>query len=219
MQIPILGFNGEIMELVCYNTSNDYIPVAALMRPLVLQLRGAKAMSNSITIPLSKTGKYAGQFEAIVSLEDKELLDFNWTVDIGRSTNYATRMIYNGTTRTRQRMHIVILEKMLDRPLKEGMVVDHIDGNGLNNQRNNLREATPTQNKINGELRADSMTGFKGVKYCPDVNKWMARIGINGTRKYLGLFPTPEEAYKAYCEEADKIHEDFANYGKFKKKE
>lgn len=208
-----------MMELLCYNTSNDYIPVAALMRPLVLQLRGAKAMSNAITIPLSKTGKHADKYEAIVSEEDKDLLDLNWTVDFGNTTNYAIRNINQSGKRQKQRMHQLILSRILDRPLGLNELVDHIDGNGLNNQRDNLRLATHSQNRVNGQLRTDNKSGFKGVKFSPETGKWMARIGINGERKYLGLFKTPEDAHKAYCEEADKIHEDFANYGKFKKKE
>lgn len=90
-------------------------------------------------------------------------------------------------------------------------MVDHIDGNGLNNQKANLRVCEPNQNQYNRLLQKNNTSGFKGVSFFPETGQWRARIGIGGKRRIsLGLFPTKEEAYAAYCEAAKIHHREFA---------
>jgi hypothetical protein len=90
-------------------------------------------------------------------------------------------------------------------------VVDHIDGNPLNNQRSNLRVCAPSQNIKNQRLRTDSTSGLKGVsKY---QGYWRARIQVDGKRINLGNFSTREEAHAAYCLAARQFHREFANFG------
>jgi len=85
--------------------------------------------------------------------------------------------------------------------------IDHIDGNGLNNRRDNLRIATNTQNQHNREAKHQ----YKGVDYLPEKNKWMARITVEGKQLYIGIFDTPEQAAEAYNKRA--IH----HFGEFAK--
>lgn len=198
-----------MMRFLCYNTSNVYIPVTAHQRLLVLQLRGAKAMSHSITIPLSKTGKYAGQFEAIVSEEDKDLADITWTLHKSRKICYA---LHHQDNAIAIKMHRLILERMEDgKPLQEDEEVDHVDGNGLNNQRHNLRRATPSQNAMNRGIRSDNTTGSKGVTWEQSSQKYRVRIAVNGRRFHVGRFDSLEEATRAYEEKARELHGKFAN--------
>lgn len=197
------------MRLLCYNTSNVYKLVAAHQRPLVLQLRGAKAMSHFITIPLSKTGKHKGMYEAIVSEEDKDLADTTWTLHKSGKICYA---LHHRDNAIAIKMHRVILERMEDgKPLEKGEEVDHIDGNGLNNQRHNLRRATRSQNSMNRGVRSDNTTGSKGVNWEQSSQKYRVRIGVNGRRFHVGRFDSLEEATQAYEEKARELHGKFAN--------
>jgi len=80
-------------------------------------------------------------------------------------------------------------------------LVDHEDGDGLNNQRANLRFATTAQNALNQPAR--SRSGYKGVRWAQDTGKWRAVIS-------LGSFATPEEAARVYDAAALIHHGEFA---------
>lgn len=74
-------------------------------------------------------------------------------------------------------------------------VVDHADGNGLNNQRHNLRAATLGQNVVNSKKRKDGVTSpYKGVYWNEGNQKWMTRVA----GKYIGYFESEVDAAKAY---------------------
>jgi hypothetical protein len=88
--------------------------------------------------------------------------------------------------------------------------VDHIDGNRSNNRWSNLRSATNSINQINGKLRSDSKTGYKGVSKPKRGKKWCARIVVNGKRIFLGMFPDPKSAHDAYMRAAVKYYGEFA---------
>ena len=76
--------------------------------------------------------------------------------------------------------------------------IDHIDRNPANNRFANLRAVTGSENSHNAKKRQDNTSGFKGVYFYKTNKKWMARITLNNVTKYLGTFPTPEEASVAY---------------------
>ena len=87
--------------------------------------------------------------------------------------------------------------------------VDHIDGNGLLNTRQNLRLATASQNKCNQKRRCDNRSGIKGVYQSKPGGSWRAIIGINGKQENLGSFSTKEEAGMAYRKAAERLHGEF----------
>ena len=89
--------------------------------------------------------------------------------------------------------------------------IDHINGNGLDNRFENLREATNAENLWNVGASCKNKTGYKGVSR--HRTRYQACIKVNGKNMYLGHFETPEEAHKAFRIAADKYHKDFANYG------
>lgn len=91
--------------------------------------------------------------------------------------------------------------------------VDHINGDGHDNRWCNLRPATLSQNMHNMRKNSNNKSGYKGVHWSKASGKWVANIGLNGEKLYLGGYDTPELAYEAYCEAADKYHGEFANYG------
>ena len=94
----------------------------------------------------------------------------------------------------------------------EGMDTDHINGNRLDNRRENLRSVTRSQNSYNRSIYKNNKSGYKGVQLYAATGKYHAAITVNKKRIFLGSYDTPEEASKAY-EDASDLY-----YGEFKRK-
>lgn len=155
-------------------------------------------------IKLSKTGKHAGKYVALVDDEDYERVNkYNWCVNININTNYAVRNVYNPITKKQKtiHMHVFILGDSSD--------IDHEDRNGLNNQKYNLRFCSPNQNKQN--CRAFGSSKFLGVSWFKPTHKWRSIINVNGKNKHLGYFKTEIDAANVYDNAARIHHGEFAN--------
>jgi hypothetical protein len=155
-------------------------------------------------------------YTTIVSSEDSDLSLMKWSVRIQKDkrTQYAIRRYRVNGKQKRDRMHRVILSRMLGRELLPSEEVDHINLNGLDNRRNNLRLATRFQNAHNMGLQKNNTSGYKGVSWDKNHCKWFSKITVNKKQIYLGLYETVEEAFLAYCNAAKKYHGEFANDGK-----
>lgn len=105
------------------------------------------------------------------------------------------------------RKKVVCLHNLILLP-PDGFEVDHIDGNGLNNIRSNLRLATRAQQCQNRGMFKNNSTGVKGVTQCG--SKWRARILANHKSISLGTFGTKEEAAEAYRQAAIKYHGEYS---------
>lgn len=159
-------------------------------------------------VPLT-LGKYA-----FIDIEDMDLLNHKWSTNPRPNGNaYAFRSIYPGGKVQKEIMHRVILERIIGRPLMPGELVDHIDGDGLNNRRANLRLATPKENMRNRKRAVTNKSGYKGVTFFPRTGKWKASIGVDGKCISLGYFDTPQSAYAAYCKAGRELHGEFFNPG------
>lgn len=88
--------------------------------------------------------------------------------------------------------------------------LDHEDRNGLNNRRNNLREASDSQNRINSPKRKGCSSRYKGVCFYKPRAKWRARLGVGGSDKHLGDFIHERDAALAYDEAAKAMYGSFA---------
>lgn len=99
---------------------------------------------------------------------------------------------------------------LLMSPVPKGLEVDHIDGNGLNNQKSNLRLCTHSQNVMNRKLNKNNKSGIKGVDFHAASRKWRARIRTKTKLIHLGCFLEKEDAVKAYEEAARKYHGEFS---------
>lgn len=80
----------------------------------------------------------------------------------------------------------------------EGVIIDHINGNRLDNRRSNLRVTDRTGNRRNTSVQNNNKAGYKGVGPKKHGQPWRARITVDGKSLYLGAFDTPEEAARAY---------------------
>ena len=102
------------------------------------------------------------------------------------------------------------LHKIIGERLFINNEVDHEDRNKLNCKRNNLREATRSQNQSNCNKYSTNTSGYKGVHYCNYTNKWRASITINRKCLKLGRFDNIIQAAKAYDDAAKVYHKEFA---------
>jgi hypothetical protein len=143
-------------------------------------------------VPLTKG------YRAVIDAADAHLVEGrNWFAmqeANGRGSGRvcaATSVKRGGKTETYY-LHRVILG------VDAGVLVDHEDGDALNNRRNNLRAADHSQNTANRHAPTDSNSGFKGVWFDRNRGKFVAHIGVRGARKTLGRFATAHEAAEAY---------------------
>ena len=90
------------------------------------------------------------------------------------------------------------------------MEIDHIDGDGLNNQRSNLRVCTSTQNKGNMKKAQGKSSRYKGVCWDYSRNKWIVHIHKNNRQFHLGRFENEEDAARAYDAAAKEFFGEFA---------
>lgn len=88
--------------------------------------------------------------------------------------------------------------------------IDHINGIRTDNRWANLREATALQNSANIGLLQKNKSGYKGVSWDKEAEKWAAQITFMGKHRRIGRYKTAEEAAKAYADEFEKLHGEFA---------
>lgn len=75
------------------------------------------------------------------------------------------------------------------------LLIDHLNSNRSDNRPENLRLATYSQNAVHfSGARSDSLHGIRGISFHKNINKWEARVHINGKGKYLGVFSNKKEA-------------------------
>lgn len=144
---------------------------------------------------------------SLVDDEDFEMLSkFKWYAEKTKSTHYAMCYFYN-TDKNRKdhyRMHRKILGCT-----NRTEVIDHIDGNGLNNQKSNLRICTQAQNRLNSKKRLNNKSGFIGVSLFEN-KVYRARIHMNKKEYHLGYFKTAIEAAIHRDKIAKSMHGEFA---------
>jgi hypothetical protein len=138
--------------------------------------------------------------------EDYEWLNqYKWSFE-GRCASRGVRHPHATDKGITQKMHRLIMGLEFG----DKRVVDHIDGNPLNNRRSNLRVCTHRENMRNRKHHASSSNALKGVK--KNGNRWRATITIDYAQKNLGSFSTAEEAHAAYCRAAAALHGEFARF-------
>lgn len=123
----------------------------------------------------------------IIDIEDFEtVIPFRWHAGKYNCTTYAMRCIGRHKN---EGMHVLL------NATPSGLDTDHIDRDGRNNRRNNLRTATRAQNCQN-RMRVKSLSGVTGV-FQVGARRWQATIYANGQQIYLGSYPSKEQATQA----------------------
>lgn len=153
-------------------------------------------------------GKYA-----LVDDADFEVLNkVRWSIhkSINRDVFYAKK---NGEQKNYKKSTIYMHSFIMKTPI--GMETDHINGNGLDNRRSNLRVVSSAQNHINQSSYKNTSSKYKGVTWHKHKHKWQAAIGFGGSvikrnNIYLGLFTSEKEAGRAYDEKAKELYGEFA---------
>ena len=160
-------------------------------------------------IPLSNTNKCKGNGQYFTQVDDEdydELIKSNWQYNNRDGNVYAQRHETVNGKRTTIRMHRQIMK--LTNPK---IFIDHIDHDGLNNQKSNLRTCTNQQNARNTSSRPNSSSKYLGVIWEKRRNHWVARINPNKKLIYLGSFNNEEDAARAYDKKAFELFGEFAN--------
>ena len=155
--------------------------------------------SGIIRIPL------AGGLEAVLDAADYPLVaPYTWCKRPVRNTTYVQASVPGDGKRTSVLMHRLILGA------KRGEIVDHIDGDGLNNRRSNLRKCSHSQNMCNSRKPSTNVSGYKGVYFDKRDQSWRTRIVMNQKATNLGNFIDLESAIKARREAERRLHGEFA---------
>lgn len=160
-------------------------------------------MKSILLNTVQKTSDNYKKVYALISDKDYQLvMQYKWFAEKNRTTRSGETKFYASSriNGKQVRMHNLIMGS-------KG--IDHKDGNGLNNQRSNLRISTHQQNIINIGKSKGTTSKYKGVcRYIPD--KWQAGIVHNGKRIALGVFKNEDDAGLAYNKMAKKLHGKFA---------
>jgi hypothetical protein len=154
---------------------------------------------------VSVTAKLTYPYEDLyVTVDDEDaylLQGCKWGAQPNRNTYYATRNVHANGKQKMILLHRVIMQAPDD------IKVDHIDGNGLNCGRSNMRLATNAQNCRN-HSRKRGVTGYIGV--VEQNGMYQARINVDYQRIHLGYYTTPEDAARARDKAAIEHHGSFA---------
>ena len=146
-----------------------------------------------------------GKF-AIVDDKDYEIHGhLRWHAQRDKCNFYAARGIETKNGPRNLRLHRIIAGA------KPGQIVDHVNRNSLDNRRINLRICSHAENGRNRTgPQSNSTSGYRGITWNKQVKKWMARIGFNNSRIYLGIFKSLDDAALAYRKANRKY---FGKYG------
>lgn len=185
------------MDRACNPKSVDISATPAIPNVLRNTMRGVKMAHIELT-----QGKVA-----LVD-DDMHWIDaWKWHLRRSGRNLYAAHHIFNNKTRKSKcfYMHRIIAGA------KPGDKVDHINGDGLDNRKCNLRICTNSENMQNmHRLKRNKTSQYKGVSRHRKSKKWTARIRLNYKLHYIGSFASEKEAARAYNTKASELFKQFA---------
>jgi len=138
--------------------------------------------------------------EAIIDVEDYDRCSqYKWT---GYVSRYTMAVASNSVGQLSN-----FIMNFTPTPMQ---VVDHIDGDGLNNRKENLQICSTQQNQLKKRMQKNNTSGYRGVTWYENYNKWLSQIYYDNQRHHLGYFLTKEEAALAYNKKAEELFGKFA---------
>jgi hypothetical protein len=152
-------------------------------------------------IPLTR-----GLFALVDDEDFDRVSQFKWTAETSPKDNtfYACRSVKVGGKWTHESLHHKILDHL---PRRQR--IDHRDGDGLNNQKSNLRPASHSENLRN--MRCRNKHGLKGICLLSyGAKPWKAKITYDGKLRHIGYYATAIEAAEAYDKKASEVFGEFA---------
>lgn len=206
--------SGEMLEQMWYNEGNLSETAGVLLARAAASnhhSRERTAMATSDHTSTTLEIQLTKGCTALIDAVDSDLAALKWCANPYRNRTYAVRgaSTRGGGKGRHIRLHRVILSRMLGRELASSEIVDHINGNALDNRRCNLRLATVYENALNRGIQANNASGFKGVTWHKGNNRWRATIVVRVRQVHLGGFDTAEEASIAYQKAALRLHGDW----------
>ena len=161
-------------------------------------------ITGAAKIPLH-SNKHPG-LTALVDIEDVPLVaPYRWNPRLDHQTFYA-----QSTPIVAGRKQLVQMHRLILGLTDPKVLVDHENHDGLDNRRENIRIASPSQNVMNARARRGGSSSYKGVVWIPKTCRWRAMAGTNDNRVYLGEFETEVQAAIAYDNAARDLFGDFA---------
>lgn len=141
---------------------------------------------------------------AVIDKDDLKLIaNFKWCVTRNSTQDYAKAYVDGG----RKNPRFIYLHHLIVGKPKKGFVIDHINGNGLDNRRKNLRVISHRENTLGKKiLRSDNKSGFTGISWNKRDRKWRAQIKTLEGSKNLGSFEKKSDAIKARKSAAKKYY-------------
>lgn len=160
------------------------------------------ALSDSAVLDLPVRGGMV----VLVDEADAPLVHAHtWRAVRDGQTHYARCRVYV----SKNKWTLISLHRLIA-GAQPGQIVDHANGNGLDNRRRNLRVCTIQQNAAHRIRQRRGKTGFRGVYLDPTTGQFRARVFHDNRRQSLGRFATAEEAARAYDEACQRLNGDFA---------
>lgn len=174
------------------STSNPFCSIICRSRKAIIQRKLESDIKSSITGIYQI--KLTDNLYALVDKDDYDkLIKFNWHSQPASNKKgfYANRN--DGFDENGRRLQVKMHRQIMNFP--DGMDVDHINGNTLDNRKSNLRICTHAENCQNQKSRGGK-SQYRGITKHKN-GKWRARLGLNYKRVHIGLFDTEEEAASA----------------------
>ncbi len=151
------------------------------------------------TIPLTQ-GRFAIVDDDVYEWASKH----KWFTQRSGRRFYACRRVGKQNAQTQLFLH----REILNAP--KGIMVDHINGDGLDCTRGNMRLASNAENQHNTPKRVNNTSGYKGVSFHRPNGKWRASLQLHGKQIHVGYFSAIEDAVIAYDQAALRYHGEFA---------
>ncbi len=148
---------------------------------------------------------------ALIDDEDYELFSQDkWCVSKSENVYYAVRVITIEGQQKTILIHREIAARILRRSLRKNEEIHHINGDGLDNRRCNLKVVSRSQHMMSSKKRNGQYTSkYKGVSWCKRDKKWITQIRLNGKLMHIGYFKNELDAAKAYDKTAKELFGEF----------